>query len=118
MFPIITNEIQQNFEALATECEKQEIPCICGHCGRACRQMNKSEGANRFLCNGCPLAHYAHNSTPVYVRYEIYDCPQRPTDYGVYIGSTPILEQAQAVAAHGNRFIKGVTDSGQRVIFL
>lgn len=33
----------------------------------------------------------------IILRYEIYECPQRPTDYGVYYGKTPILEQAETV---------------------
>lgn len=36
-----------------------------------------------------------------YVKYEIYECPENPTEYGKYIGSTPILEQAQVVAETG-----------------
>lgn len=53
-----------------------------------------------------------------YVKYEIYECPKNPTEYGKYIGSTPILEQAQAVAAKGNRLIKGVTADGGKVLLL
>ena len=29
--------------------------------------------------------------------YEIYECPQCPTDNGKYFGKTPILEQAETV---------------------
>lgn len=53
-FPHITVENQINFERVATEAEKEKIPCICGYYGRACRQMGAH--ADRFLCNGCPLA--------------------------------------------------------------
>ena len=62
MFPIITNEKQQRFEQQASQKDREQIPCICGFCGRACRQMDKTEGANRFLCNGCPLAAFTGRS--------------------------------------------------------
>lgn len=29
--------------------------------------------------------------------YEIYECPQKPTDNGKYYGKTPVLEQAETV---------------------
>lgn len=53
-FPIITTEKQAAFEAQATDEQKENIPCICGYYGRACRQMG--DAANRALCSGCPLA--------------------------------------------------------------
>lgn len=56
MFAIITTEKQQAFENSTSGAKK--VPELCGHCGRACRQMNKAEGANRALCVGCPLAEY------------------------------------------------------------
>lgn len=56
MFAIITTEKQQAFENSTSGVKK--VPELCGHCGRACRQMNKAEGANRMLCVGCPLAEY------------------------------------------------------------
>ena len=59
VFPIITKEIQKEYEAVCPEESPAELPMICGYKGRACRQMDKEEGANRFLCNGCPLAEYA-----------------------------------------------------------
>ncbi len=57
VFPIVTGSIQKCFEKTYTG--KKEVPCICGYFGRACRQMEKSEGANRGLCDCCPLAEYA-----------------------------------------------------------
>lgn len=62
IYPIITRENQAAFEAQVGATQKNEIPCICGYCGRACRQMNKAEGANRALCTGCPLATFARNA--------------------------------------------------------
>ena len=59
MFPIITPDRQRSFEALATQNERDSIPCICGFCGRGCYQMDKAEGANRSICTTCPLARYA-----------------------------------------------------------
>ena len=56
MSAIITTEKQQAFENSTSGAKK--VPELCGHCGRACRQMNKAEGANRMLCVGCPLAEY------------------------------------------------------------
>lgn len=55
-FPVITGTIQKRFEMSGI---KEDVPCICGYRGRACRQMEKAEGTNRFLCNGCPLSEYA-----------------------------------------------------------
>lgn len=58
-FPIITNEKQKQFEATLTGNSKEfYIPCICGYYGRACRQINKEEGANRALCDMCSLSKY------------------------------------------------------------
>ncbi len=59
MFAIITEEIQKNFENACKGKTPSRLPNICGYCGRACRQMNKEEGANRAICTGCPLAEYA-----------------------------------------------------------
>lgn len=56
VFPIITLDIQKDFE---NSDRKEKTPDICGYYGRACRQMNASEGANRSLCDGCPLARFA-----------------------------------------------------------
>lgn len=59
MFPIISTDKQQKFEAAFAENGKEYyIPCICGYYGRACRQMNKSEGANRALCDMCSLSEF------------------------------------------------------------
>lgn len=61
MFAIITEEIQKNFENICNGVTPENLPIICGYCGRACRQMGKEEGANRMLCMGCPLADYAES---------------------------------------------------------
>lgn len=62
-FPIITETIQQEYERRYTAAPSG-IPAICGHYGRACRQMNKTEGAARAICQKCPLATYAENRMP------------------------------------------------------
>ena len=63
-YPIITEKLQRLFEndALSSDLS-DETPNICGYYGRACRQMNKPEGANRCLCHGCPLKLYAIDHT-------------------------------------------------------
>lgn len=61
MFAIITSEKQKAFESQATAAEKEKVPCICGYYGRACRQMDKDEGANRMLCHRCPLARFSES---------------------------------------------------------
>lgn len=60
-FPIITKEKQAAFERCATgrEYDRFYTPRICGRYGRACRQLDKDEGANRALCDGCSLAEFA-----------------------------------------------------------
>lgn len=55
VFPVITKAGQKMFEK-AVEGQSDSTPMICGYYGRACRQMEKAEGANRALCMGCPLA--------------------------------------------------------------
>lgn len=60
IYPIITREMQAAFEAQANAAQKDKIPCICGYCGRGCRQMGDS--ANRAICSGCPLATFARNA--------------------------------------------------------
>jgi hypothetical protein len=61
-FPVITEEIQREYESQCqARADRTGIPMICGCWGRACRQMNKAEGANRANCQGCPLATYAAN---------------------------------------------------------
>ena len=56
-FSIITGEIQKEFEQQNPATEG--LPNICGYMGRACRQMEKEEGANRANCTTCPLAQFA-----------------------------------------------------------
>lgn len=52
-----------------------------------------------------------------FVRYEVYRAPDAPTEKGTLIGSTPILEQAEAAVIHAAEhgliyFIKGITANG------
>ena len=58
-----------------------------------------------------------------YVAYAIYECPASPTEYGKYIGKTPVLEQAvqaceKAKANGKSYFIKGIKADGAEVIFM
>lgn len=58
-----------------------------------------------------------------YIKYEIYFCPEEPTKCGEYYGSTPILEQALGVISHLAKigrcaFVCGITENGEKVIFL
>ena len=59
MFAIISKEMQKEFENICNGVTPKNLPMICGYCGRACRQMEKEEGANRMNCTHCPLAEYA-----------------------------------------------------------
>lgn len=54
---IITKKLQGEFEE-ETQGTTDRTPEICGYFGRACRQMEKDEGANRALCMYCSLAEY------------------------------------------------------------
>lgn len=56
-FPIITKSYQEAYE-LGTKGSQDKTPEICGFYGRACRQMDKDEGACRALCIDCGLAKY------------------------------------------------------------
>lgn len=62
MFAIITKKIQKDFESSQNGIKPEHLPELCGYFGRACRCMDKPEGANRALCMGCPLAEYAENN--------------------------------------------------------
>lgn len=51
--------------------------------------------------------------------YEIYTCPQRPTDSGKYYGKTPVLEQAETVVRLAKEngqmlFIKAACSDGKK----
>lgn len=63
MFAKITREVQKEFERKCKGEIPENIPMICGYLGRACRQMNKAEGANRMNCMDCPLAEFARHKT-------------------------------------------------------
>lgn len=56
VFPLVSSERQQAYEKTAApdDC----IPQICGIHGRACRQLDKTEGANRSLCSNCSLCEF------------------------------------------------------------
>jgi len=63
MFPIITKLLQQSYETETEPKGKDTTPELCGYYGRACRQMNKEEGANRMLCSGCGLKIFSERQT-------------------------------------------------------
>lgn len=65
----------------------------------------------------------------MYDWYEVYECPDGPTEKGRYIGATPMREQAEQAAARHNAevwhgaagsawFVRGVRSDGTRVTFL
>ncbi len=62
-YPVITESVQRLYESYCNEMEKNgetsvnEVPCICGCYGRACRSLNKP--ADTMLCNGCTLYKFA-----------------------------------------------------------
>lgn len=58
-----------------------------------------------------------------YIGFTIYECPKNPTEYGKYIGKTPVFEQAvkacETAKANGKfYFIKGIKADGTEVIFM
>lgn len=57
-FPVITEATQRLYEDII-KAKADGIPMICGCYGRACRQINATEGANRSSCMSCPLARFA-----------------------------------------------------------
>lgn len=57
VFPIITPDLQKVYEMNAAP---DGTPDICGHRGRACRQMGRDEGANRALCADCKLQEFCY----------------------------------------------------------
>lgn len=59
-FPFINKNIQQGYEK-QQEGQPDLTPEICGYYGRACRQMDKAEGANRANCMSCALAAFAQS---------------------------------------------------------
>lgn len=62
VFPIITNAVQKEYEKCSMNTKSSDrTPEICGYYGRACGQTDKNEGANRMLCNHCPLVEVANS---------------------------------------------------------
>ena len=59
IFPVITDEKQKIYEKVFLESEElqNDVPCICGYYGRACRNMNGQ--ANSMLCTHCSLQIFA-----------------------------------------------------------
>lgn len=56
IFPVITKKKQEIYEKIYVKHKNlsNNIPCICGYYGRACRNMDCT--ANSMLCNGCTLS--------------------------------------------------------------
>jgi hypothetical protein len=73
-FPVITKSLQEAYEKESLEVYGRYTPEICGYYGRACRQMEKSEGANRALCMSCDLAKYckAQQTPQQYINIPVY----------------------------------------------
>lgn len=75
MYPIITKEIQKEFEENILDSrdlsKAEHIPNICGVCGRSCRQMENSEGANTANCMDCSLARFAENKNMPKMVYKV-----------------------------------------------
>ena len=51
--------------------------------------------------------------------YEIYECPQKPTENGRYYGKTPVLEQAETAIRKAKEkgtmlFLKAVCSDGKK----
>jgi len=59
-FPVITTGLQKSYEKGIRE-SIDTTPELCGYYGRACRQLDKQEGANRMLCQNCGLAKYRNS---------------------------------------------------------
>ena len=58
-----------------------------------------------------------------YEYYKVYKCPEKPDEYGEYIGKTPILKQAKTACKEAKKqgkkyFIKGVTKEGIEIVLL
>ena len=62
-FPVITKSLQEAYEQ-GTKGSTDKTPDTCGYYGRACRQLEKAEGANRALCQGCGLRVYCEAERP------------------------------------------------------
>ena len=59
-FPVITTGLQKSYEKETRE-NIDTTPELCGYYGRACRQLEKQEGADRMLCRYCGLAKYCNS---------------------------------------------------------
>jgi len=57
-FPVVTKNLQEAYEQ-GTKGYTDKTPDICGYYGRACRQLEKQEGANRMSCQYCGLMEYS-----------------------------------------------------------
>lgn len=124
-FPIITEAAQRDFEDHA-DGSPDETPAICGSYGRACRQMGQEEGANRALCQGCPLAVFCaeyviqEEAAPEYLDER---CPTSNEQPGIWYsieyhypdGSGPYYFQARTVDDLGSK-IAQLLQMGRSVV--
>lgn len=115
MFTIITEEKQRDFERIYHGTDTADnVPMICGTCGRACRQMNDPKGACKAACTHCPLAEHAEQ-----LDNQLSEAPAEPEapehrtasasyeirenrDYGsreVYFTGKPAAETREALKA-------------------
>ncbi len=58
-----------------------------------------------------------------YKMFNVYECPQSPTESGTFITSTPLVKLAVAVVNRAEEqgksyFIKGVKEDGTEVLFV
>ena len=58
-----------------------------------------------------------------YKGFAIYECPEKPTEYGKYIGKTPLYEQAVTTCENAKKqgksyFIKGIKEDGTEIVIL
>ena len=68
IFPIITKEKQQMYEDFCKVNNPVSIPCICGYCGRACRQMGSE--ADTASCMECGLSVFASTVDAIKKRHD------------------------------------------------
>lgn len=58
-----------------------------------------------------------------YVTYEVFEAPKSPKEFGTTVGRTPVFDQAKKACEiarqQGKSYgIAGITEDGERVVFL
>ena len=87
IFPVITDEKQKIYEKVFLENEElqNDVPCICGYYGRACRNMNGQ--ANSMLCTHCSLQIFASTVEAI-----IEQCDEKETLEIEFLYDSDILD--------------------------